>query len=294
MKSRIIELSDVDEDLYQKLYYQSMLATPFQNLSWLKSIVYSSYGYKLKFEEYTLDNVVLGYYPFFQRFGGLIKVSSIRGGYDGYVVSNRCQIHSKVRSLLLKRNKVEDTIGVLTLSSKSLDTWVKDVTEPYQDIFEKLHKKTRNQIRKSLVSGVIVRKVENEEELKLCYSLYKDLVIKHKISKPLNYETFRYLGFSDGVDFIVALYGDNVISFSVFIHSKSECFYWLNASDNNFSKLNGTNGILNYVLEKIANDKDIVRLNFGAVPIGNDGLTHFKDRWGARKVSYNSFIEVVL
>ena len=290
-----IKLNNLDENLYNYFHSNSENTSPFLSLSWLKSISFSSYGYKLKFIEIYENGMIVGYLPCFEKYFGLIKLCSVWGGYGGYVSDKKLALKRIGSFCILKQYSYnKNSIGVkFHITSNKLSTWVKEINLPYQAIFESLHKKTKNQIRKSAKSGLTYVNVDDKELARKCYDVYKGLIDKHNISTPLSINTFTSLAQYDDIDFIAALFDGKVVAYSVFLYSKNECFYWLNASMHKYSALNATNGILSQVIIKNCNSS-VNLLNFGAIPVGNHGLEHFKSRWGAVEKRYSSEVGIVL
>lgn len=287
IKSRIIHVQELDVEKYNYIKKIDDLSTPFHNLAWLKAISYSNQSYKLKFVEYSDNDEIIGYLPIFSKYLGFLCVSSLWGGYGG-VISQSKSLNFKLPHLSLSRifSYRDIRYSSLIRKEKTMTTWVTDISVSYDELFKSLHSKTRNQIRKAEKSNLIYDYVESEEQVLECYAIYQRLVEKHNIEKPLSKNTFSALVGKNKIDFIAAFHNQKIIAYSVFLYSSTECFYWLNASDHDYSNLNATNGILNFVINKITDETQLDRLNFGAVPLGNTGLQHFKDRWGASALNY--------
>ncbi|EPJ45833.1 MAG: hypothetical protein OFPII_24810 [Osedax symbiont Rs1] len=284
---RQIKLNNLNEELYNKFFYCTKDSSPFLSLSWLKSITHSSYSYSLKFLEISQFDSVVGYLPYFEKFYGLIKLCNVWGGYGGYVSIKKLELNKVFCLCVFKQYKYKDNVlkSSLFLHKEKLSTWIKIINTPYDITFSALHKKTKNQIRKANKSDLLYIDVKSITMVEECYSIYRMLVKKHNITTVLSIETFHSLSKFDDVDFIASISKGKVIAYSVFLYSNTECFYWLNASNPNYSTLNATNGMLDKIIFKLSGSTINV-LNFGAVPLDNTGLHHFKSRWGAIEREY--------
>lgn len=280
------KLDDIDS--YPEVVATSSLGTPFHNPSWLQAMSLSVPKYQLGGIEYRKAGELVGILPVFKRAHGRVLVSLAWGGYGGYVGE------LPEKSLPLPHGVLYRIANYHNLSYRSVyrtktdaSTWVLDTTRSYDEIFSSFHQKTRNQIRKAAKCGVSYKEVTTASEVAVCYKIYGELLKKHGVATGLNQETFVALLGKPSIDFIAAYYHNKIIAFSVFLASRNEIFYWVNASDRTYSKLNATNGILNLVLEKAALSSTVKKVNLGAVPRGNTGLKHFKERWGTIEQRYN-------
>lgn len=289
-KYRKVGLVDINERVYNSLYESSYNVNPFLSLDWLIAISKSSFGYSLRFIEFYHDDEILGYYPFWERFYGIVKVSNIWGGYSGYVAKQSINWKG-VRGVIKQNNFNTQDLPMISLSKKDYVTWIKDIRPSYDDIMSSVHPKTRNQIRKSEKYNLYYKDINSKEEVIKCYDIYKKLIRKHDISKSLSIDTFFELINSNNIYFIGCFYQGEIIAYSVFLKHKEQSFYWLNASNDQYSKLNPTNGILNFFIKK-AKEIGIQSINFGAIPYGNRGLSHFKSRWGVEEYKYYSVLGV--
>jgi len=301
-------LSKMEEKIYEKLYNISSVSTPFHNLIFLRVLEKTRKNLLLKFLVLYANNEVIGMMPYFSHkyllnfsmnslpygcYGGFLYQSKDKENIQKYLENN------KFIALLSILNSYEDPIynDLKYFQRIKYSTWIIDMNSSYDNIFKNLHAKTRNQIRKSVKSNIMIRDIEREEDVYEILEIYRQLIQKHKIKNPYSNEIFYELFLSslqdNNIIFKVAEYENKIIAYSIFFRNKNQIFYWMNASNLFYSKLNATNGILNTILLLASNDKDIKELNLGAIPYGNSGLYHFKNRWNAMEKKYYSYHSLV-
>ena len=283
-KIKNIEISES----YKKLISSSPLATPFHNPAWLSAVALSFPNYRLAGFEYYENSNLVGALPLFIKKKRGKLVSFPLGGYGGYVgkkIKGSIPLPHFSRYHIANYNNLQ--YRSVLKKRQEVSTWVLDTKRPYDNILSSFHYKTRNQIRKATKSGITYKTVKKHTDVLRCYELYCDMLKKHNVHGGLKLETFTELLEKKSISFIAADYENTIIAFSVFLFSKNEIFYWLNASDRAYSKLNATNGILNSMVEIASDSPQIEQVNFGAVPIGNAGLKHFKERWSTVEFKYN-------
>lgn len=297
--SRIIKIKyqEIDINLYSEFLDNSDVVTPFHSVDWLKLIKDSRQDLELSFLVVVENNTWLAVMPYFSRkYMPFTTISMPYGGYGGFIY-NKFNFE-KIKAIIKNNNYFIHQITCIHsfdnlyddfLLNKKLNTWVVDCRCTFDELFSSFNTKTRNQVRKSFKSNIIYKLIETKEELKECVKLYKNLVKKHNIQKPYSDKVFELLmrGSNESIEFWIAKYEDEVIAYSVFLKSKKEVFYWLSAFNNDFSKANPSLGILNKVFKTACEKKQIV--NLGAVPLGNDGLKHFKQGVAGVKTEYKFY-----
>jgi lipid II:glycine glycyltransferase (peptidoglycan interpeptide bridge formation enzyme) len=296
-------LSEIENKLYKNLYDTSSVSTPFHNMGFLEILKKTRKNLLLKFLILYKGNTIIAIMPYFlNRYTFDFSMSSLPYGcYGGFIYEDKYKEQIRV---FLQENKFISLVSIINsykdsiyndlkyCKVKTYSTWVIDTKPSYEEIFKNLHSKTRNQIRKSIKSNVIIRNMETIEEVESVLRIYSQLVKKHKIKKSYSDQIFYELFFAslkdDNIIFKIAEYENKIISYSIFLYNKKQLFYWMNASDLSYSKLNATNGILNFMLEELSNN-NIEELNLGAIPYDNIGLHHFKSRWNAIEKTYYSY-----
>lgn len=303
LRFEYVSAQELDRQKYDLLYAISDFATPFHSLAWLEIINSVRSDLKLRFVVLFKGNDQVAYMPFFTLKYLPITMSSVAfGAYGGFIYEdgNKAGIkeflmHHSIAKPIARLNIFDDDLftGIPFFKSVASDTWVVNVDRNKDQIFKDIDGKTRNQIRKAYKGGVTYKRLQTEKELDECKKIYRQLVAKHSIKRPYPDGLFDGLFDAsknkDDIQFHIATFQDTVVAFSVFLKSPLQIFYWLNASDNAYSSLNATNGLLANMLEYSCDDNSVKIFNFGAVPIGNDGLLHFKKNWAAQQKTYYSY-----
>ncbi|MCF6244304.1 MAG: GNAT family N-acetyltransferase [Sulfurovum sp.] len=297
-------LSVIEYEIYKNLYDNSSVSTPFHNISFLEILEKIRKSLVLTYLILYKDNNIIAIMPYFshRNFLNLSMTSLPYGCYGGFLYKDQ---YKEEISVFLKQNKFISLVSIINsykdsiynnlkyFKEKKYSTWVIDTKPSYTDIFQGLHSKTRNQIRKSIKSSINIRDMETIEEVESIVKIYSQLVKKHEIKKPYINQIFYELFFAslkdNNIIFKIAEYEDKIIAYSIFLRNQNQLFYWMNASDSGYAKLNATNGVLNFMLEFASEDDNIEELNLGAIPYDNTGLYHFKNRWNAMERAYYSY-----
>ncbi len=299
---KTIPFKDINLSIYQELLSKSQRATPFHSIDFL-TLMYKSYPKnKLKFTViYQGENIVAMMPCFLKRNNPLRMKSSLLGCYGGFVY---CEENRKEIIQHLSQNRIvqpfssvisfsDDLLGATNKWHKDENsTWIMNTEGSYEELYKSIHYKTRNQIQKSIKSNVKTTDISTKGELEQVRTIYKNLIKKHNISKPFSdlfFDTaFEMSLTSRNLLFKIAKVEETVISFSFFVCSEKDMFYWINASAPEHLNLNGTNALLNDAI-KICAESNIKTLNFGGVPASNKGLLHFKKRWNTYEHKYATY-----
>jgi hypothetical protein len=292
---------------YNEIFNNSDIATPFHSLEWLDIIQETYPGIELMFASISLMNNQIAFLPYFTPKNKMhLWMYVPLGGYSGFIYEPNRREDVTIALKQIKFIKFftrivifEDDIykycSDLYNYKNQYSTWLLDVTKGYNEIFSNnIHPKTRNQIRRAFKENIVeYKEIETMQEVQQCKILYLHLVRKHQIKSPYPLEVFDNLYrkslVSSNIMFLIARVDSVVIAYSIFLKSKTQLFYWMNASDASYSRLNATNGLLSKVIKYSCDEMDIRTFNFGAVPPGNTGLLHFKTNWGAYEKRYGYF-----
>jgi len=154
-------------------------------------------------------------------------------------------------------------------------------------------KKRREGIRQSRRRRVKVREVGSSEDTKRCYQLLLDTWQRHDL-KSAKYPAvlfdniFLLMGKSSLLKWFVALMDEKIIGSLVNFVFKDTLYAWEMGAD--FKELNARpNDAL--FMESIlwAKKNGLKFFNFGATPEAAEGMTRFKESWGAEKREYLIF-----
>ena len=291
-----ITIDKLDKEEYKYFFYNAINSTPFHSLEFLEAIAKSRDDLILKFSILKSGNKTIAIMPFFTKKKlPFIMISSLYGCYGGYMffdkqIFTNISKHYKLISSIVDYN--DTLLYAKNFNFELFSTWIIDTKKSYEYIFTRLHSKTRNQIRKAYKENINVHDIEDKDELNNVLDIYNQLVQKHNIlipySKNLFEQLYKFSLISNNIIFKVAKLDDKIISYSVFLQNSKSIFYWLNASDSQYLKYNGTNIILDNML-KYAVKNNFSEINMGAVPVDNNGLLHFKSRWNANEKKYKVY-----
>jgi len=133
---------------------------------------------------------------------------------------------------------------------------------------------------------------KTEEDMKAFYRL--NLMTRKKHGIPVQpYRFFRNLWdtlFPRGMlSLLLALYKGKAVGGVIVLWFKGMAYYKFGASDKNFIQLRG-NQLLMWEAILLAQKKGCHTFEFGRTSSANEGLSRYKDRWGARKVLFSSFL----
>lgn len=294
-----INFLDLEEVSYRELVKNAINYTPFHSYDWLYCLSKSNPSYELKLRCLYKNDELIAALPYSDlKKAPLFMISGIYNTYGGYVFKPHfdCNQFSYPIKLFSSLEFYQGIDGLHLYIKQNHSTFILDIKRPYEEVFAGIHSKTRNQIRKSLKSGIEIKRLAGNADIEACVDLYNQLKIKHNISKSYS-DSFIYtilqrsLKNESDIKTFISVFEGRVIAFAVFLFSETQIFYFMSSFDKNYSVHNPINGILGKIIEECCN-KSISNLNFGSIPIGSEKLMHFKERWGAveyKTERYNSF-----
>lgn len=300
-----IPYSELRISRYEELLMSSEVSTPFHSLDWLDLMIATNAALRLEIIVVTDNHQEIAFLPYFTKKNWpSFWMFMPHWAYSGFIYNK--QNENNLFAFLRKNNFTNYSTRMVTFDGElyrtlpylhgvfeKYSTWILETTNTFEDMMRAIPSKTRNQIRKAFKEGVIYKKIETRQELEESKQIYSMLVLKHNIRSPyppILFDELYKLSLKGGnISFNIAKYDDQVIAYSVFLMSRQQVFYWLNASISDYSSLNATNGILSLMIQACCEDNDVKFINFGAVPYGNDGLMHFKKNWGTTEVKYGYY-----
>jgi lipid II:glycine glycyltransferase (peptidoglycan interpeptide bridge formation enzyme) len=146
---------------------------------------------------------------------------------------------------------------------------------------------TRRLIRQGQESGLEIRAVENEEDLRAFYDLAVQTV-RRRGGSPKPYSLFARI-FASMVPAGLARYhlvhhGDEPVAGSLHFFHEGVAVSWLPVSRESHWHLRPNNFLIARLLETLAQG-GYLEYNFGASPPDAAGLIRFKEGWGAQRRS---------
>lgn len=143
---------------------------------------------------------------------------------------------------------------------------------------------TRRLVRQADESGLTIRAIEQEEEVRLFYGLAVETVRRRGgTPKPATLFTriFRDLVPAGLARYHLVRHGDEVIAGSLHFFYQGVATSWLPVSRESCWHLRPNNFLIARVLKSLA-EAGYLEYNFGASPPDAEGLVRFKEGWGAR------------
>ncbi len=166
-----------------------------------------------------------------------------------------------------------------------------DLTKGTKQLWKCLNKKTRNAVRKAEKSGLTLRTATEANQLRDYYRLYLQTQ-KRLGSPPHSYQLFQNLfetfSQSGKVSIRIGYYSKKPIAGVILFMHDERIFWWNNAADTRYRRLNPTNLLLWNVIEWGA------ERNFRAMDMGrtrrNTTIHHFKSGWGGHEVPIHDYV----
>jgi lipid II:glycine glycyltransferase (peptidoglycan interpeptide bridge formation enzyme) len=164
-------------------------------------------------------------------------------------------------------------------------SYIIDLTEPEEMLWDNLHSKHRNVIRNAAKKGVEVR--SGLEYLNSAYELIRDTLKRSKLGF-MGLETFRrfVLGLNENVKIFIADYRGTAQGCAILPFS-NYCAYYLYGGSTS-KPLSGATNLLQWEAIRMFQNLGVKRYDFVGVRINpekgskQEGLTMFKQRFGGR------------
>lgn len=160
------------------------------------------------------------------------------------------------------------------------------------DLLAAMVKKTRQYIRKSAGSGLVIKSVKTRDELEKCLAIY------HATSKRAKFDVHKDQYYID----VFSLLGEHSPVFAAYKDGEPIAFLWLAISaDTSFELYGGMNDLgqelrANYALKwhaiRTVKEWGLSRYDFGGLI--NDGVSNFKRSWSDREVELAGTFELPL
>lgn len=169
-------------------------------------------------------------------------------------------------------------------------THILDLDKGYDFVWNAYNKRVRGAVRKAEKTGVIVRETEDERDMIAFYKMYLGMMRRFG-STPKPYSLLRFLQISPIARLVIAELNGNLIGGLLFLHFNRNVRLWCETSDPNFLSYRPNNAVINYII-KWSCENGYKLVDFGASPVGNDGLVAFKEEWGAKMQWFCTLLKV--
>lgn len=284
----------IKENEWQELLEKALFKTFFHNLEWEKFL---EKNFKwLKFERYLYKNEALLSFAKYKIFGQERLISHPFCEYGGPLPLKNEIDGREFRTNLFSDFQTKFQISFhpqmtkyfknihLKEGDSSRDTYfIEDFQKKTANqIFSALRKTLRHSIKKGEEKDIIIKKCQNEIELKEFYRIYLETSKKNKtIPYPLSF--FQYfLNYKDN-EIILAKIKNKIIAGSVFLFYSKIVHYFLNASKEQYKDF-GVNHLILWNQIKNYEGQNYQIFDLGGTK-RNSSLEIFKRGWGAKKYS---------
>lgn len=171
-------------------------------------------------------------------------------------------------------------------------TIILDLKLSDSDLLAAMVKKTRQYIRKSAGSGIVIKPVKTRDELEKCLAIY------HATSKRAKFDVHKDQYYID----VFSLLGEHSPIFAAYKDGEPIAFLWLAISaDTAFELYGGMNDLgqelrANYALKwhaiRTVKEWGLTRYDFGGLI--NDGVSNFKRSWSDHEIELAGTFELPL
>jgi CelD/BcsL family acetyltransferase involved in cellulose biosynthesis len=163
-------------------------------------------------------------------------------------------------------------------------THVLPLSDDPERLWRGFNPSTRRLVRQADESGLTIRAVEHEEEVRLFHELAVETVRRRGgTPKPLSLylRIFRDLGPMGLARYHLVRHGEETVAGSLHFFHEGVATNWLPVSRESRWHLRPNNFLIARILESLAG-AGYLAYNFGASPPDAEGLIRFKEGWGAR------------
>ena len=283
-----------DKREWQELLNKTLFRTFFHNLEW-EEFLEKNFKW-LKFERYLYKRDLLLSFARYRIFGSEHIVSHPFCEYGGPLVLVKEVDFQQFKEDLFKefKNPLKISFHPYLLNYfknaplKSFKAFgdLERVTYFIEDFNQKnketlwrcLRKTTRHQIKKAKEQSLIIKRCENQKELKDFYNLYLKITKKHQIpAYPFSF--LKFFLDSPNSEIILAKFKNKIIAGSLFLFYNGILHYFLNASESKL--ICGVNHLILWMqIEKYVG-KNFQVFDLGGTKAGSS-LQIFKEGFRAR------------
>jgi FemAB-related protein (PEP-CTERM system-associated) len=310
--SDVFECKDAEQ--WNRLISTNHSASAYHLWEWGEALV-KTYGYRKHYLAIARNNEFDGVFPLIyiksQLFGTRL-ISLPFCEYGGMILRSELapeETEQTARSLLsasaeLARNAKAEYVEVrepqsLTENlqaakynqSQQYVTFRIDLTKGKEQLWKCLDKKTRNAVRKAEKSGLTLKTTEEAKQLKDYFGLYLQTQ-KRLGSPPHSYRLFQNLfetfSKSGKVSIRIGYYKQRPIAGVIVFMHNGRIFWWNNAADARYRRLDPTNLLLWNIIEWGA-EKDFHVMDMGRTR-KDTTIYHFKSGWGGNEVPIHDYV----
>ncbi|WP_321430943.1 peptidoglycan bridge formation glycyltransferase FemA/FemB family protein [uncultured Methanolobus sp.] len=168
-----------------------------------------------------------------------------------------------------------------------------DLNRPEEEIWSDIQKSRRKGINRAERNGIVVRSVENKEELDLCYNLVLETYKRFKIpiaDISLFEAVYDDLSITDHADFFIAFKNEEVVGTRITLNYKDVVYDWYAGSRQGVDYVD--EALVWYILKINAGKYKVFDFGGAGHPDKPYGVREFKRRFGGEMVNYGRYERV--
>lgn len=159
----------------------------------------------------------------------------------------------------------------------------------YEELWKAYNKRVRTAVRKAEKLGVKVRESKAESDLRAFYTIYLNSLERLE-GTPKPFSLLRQLQSSEIAKLSLAEYDGKIIAGLLYLFFNRTLTLWVGASSLEYREFRPNNAIFHQVI-KWACEVGYDYVDFGASPLGNQGLVAFKEEWRAKPFYFESYVK---
>jgi hypothetical protein len=303
--------TEISPEQWQEFLDHSPNATPFHLQSWI-TVLSLTFGYKpLYLVAREADGTIVAGMPILERrffYGILREYHSLYGGSYGSVILRKdCDEKISVEILtyflqLLKSQNVSrayvvdfnDTgsyLAKFTSNIQEVFTHILALDRPLEVICSNYHYSTRKNIKKAERNNIIVRDIEELDEVDVYYKITQAVAQKYKreaYSRELFFNIYKFMVPRGEAKFSLTYRDGQPLSGALHLLANGHIFNWLMPSYPDYLEYRPNEALVFSVIDwALKNGGKIY--NFGGSPPDAAGLIRFKENWGTKKKLYRLY-----
>lgn len=158
------------------------------------------------------------------------------------------------------------------------------------------HQKTRNIVRKALGSGLVFSYDQNRLTLDALHALHeKNMLEIGGIAKPRRF--FKCISSHLKPDLDYRIYtarneGNEIVCALMLLYYKDMVEYFVPATANLWRSAQPLSALIHIAMRDAVSERNAKIWNWGGTWPTQDGVYHFKSRWGTKNYNYNYYIRI--
>jgi hypothetical protein len=309
MDYTVIPYGAINREAYASLLKECPGATPFHSLDWMR--IYELFSRKAcQFLVCAQEgDTLLAAMPVtvFEKFCARAVFSSGFGVHGGPICRPGCEL--QVLAGLLKRftshfhgprtvlSNVQDFSGLgaalqdLGFNATLVSTHVMSLPHSYEELDKRGKSDAQYGARRAAKIGIRTSRSKDAGDFEQWQQLCSANYIAHG-RRPYPSALYRAVAEriqeTDTLRFYVAKLDDRVVGGSVQVFASRQAYYWMSATDPEFRNCGINDGVFQVVFQD-AISEGLTSFDFGPSPVGAEGLTRFKEKWGGLQKDYYQY-----